>query len=160
MADAPDLGSGGREVVRVRVPPRVLFPPTHEVHDLKITGIVKQVMDEVSGTTAKGGWRKREFILETEGDYPKQICMVQWGDNIDHDPVAIGEKITVSIDLSSREYKDRWYTDVKAWKVEREVGAATMMGGHAPAEGPPEGYKERAAAATGGISENDDDLPF
>ena len=123
--------------------------------NLKITGIVKKVLDEQQGKSQKGGWRKREFILETEGEYPKQICMVQWGDNIDSEAVGIGEKVTVSIDLSSREHNGRWYTDVKAWKVERDAAAP------AQASGPPEGYEERAAAARGAsVDDPDDDLPF
>ena len=115
--------------------------------NLKIRGIVREVLDVQSGSGAKGGWRKREFILETKGDYPKKICMVQWGDHIDNQAIGIGEDITVSIDISSREHGGRWYTDVKAWKVEREAAApaATMMGGHTPAEP---------------IAEKDDDLPF
>ena len=45
--------------------------------ELKITGIVKELLTEQTGTSAKGDWRKREFILTTEGEYPKQICMVR-----------------------------------------------------------------------------------
>ncbi len=121
--------------------------------NLKITGIVKEVMEVQSGTSAKGGWRKREFILETEGKYPKQICMVQWGDSIDTEAVGIGEKITASIDISSREHNGRWYTDVKAWKVEREAAAqaAAAPAAAAPASGP---------SHPAGIAEPDDDLPF
>jgi hypothetical protein len=93
--------------------------------ELKITGIVKELLAEQSGTSVKGDWRKREFILTTEGEYPKQICMVQWGDSIDKVEIGVGEKITASIDIASREYNDRWYTDVKAWKIEQEAPAAT-----------------------------------
>ena len=32
------------------------------------------------------------------------------------------ENVEVSIDVESREYNGRWYTDVKAWKVSR-IGA-------------------------------------
>ena len=122
--------------------------------DLKITGIVKEVLAEQAGSSAKGAWRKREFILETEGKYPKRICMVQWGDSIDNGAVGVGQKLTASIDIASREHNGRWYTDVKAWKVEREAAA--------PAAGPPAGYEERAdkALKSAGIAEPDDDLPF
>ena len=44
--------------------------------DLKITGTVQQVLDEVSGESRNGAWRKQEFILETEGQYPKPVCIV------------------------------------------------------------------------------------
>ena len=91
--------------------------------DLKITGTVKKLLEEQSGESQKGPWRKQEFILETEGNYPKQVCIVQWGDNIDSFGVRIDERVTVSIDIASREYNERWYTDVKAWKVEQEAAA-------------------------------------
>lgn len=87
--------------------------------DLRITGEVTEILEEQSGTSRNGPWRKQEFILETQGDYPKQICIVQWGDNIDRFALRQGETITAYIDLQSREYNGRWYTDVKAWKVER-----------------------------------------
>jgi hypothetical protein len=41
--------------------------------DLKITGTVKQVLEEQSGEGRNGPWRKQEFILETDGNYPKEI---------------------------------------------------------------------------------------
>ena len=110
--------------------------------ELKITGIVKELLAEQTGTSGKGDWRKREFILTTEGKYPKQICVVQWGDSIDKVAIGVGEKITASIDIASREHNGRWYTDVKAWKVEREAAApaaAVMMREHAPAAEAPIG---------------------
>ena len=88
--------------------------------DLKITGTVKELLGEQSGEGRNGPWRKQDFILETDGQYPKQICVTQWGDNIDAFAVREGETITASIDLASREYNGRWYTDVKVWRVERD----------------------------------------
>ena len=44
-----------------------------------------------------------------------------WGDKIDQFNIKKGENLVVSIDLESREYNGRWYTDVKAWKVSRLV---------------------------------------
>ena len=88
--------------------------------DLKITGTVTQVLEEQSGQGRNGPWRKQEFVLETEGDYPKQVCIVQWGDNIDKFAIQEGERLTAYIDIQSREYNGRWYTDVKAWRVDRD----------------------------------------
>ena len=42
-----------------------------------------------------------------------------WGDKIDQFNLQQGEAVEVSVDLESREYNGRWYTDVKAWKVSR-----------------------------------------
>lgn len=87
--------------------------------DLKITGEVSQILEEESGEGKNGPWRKQDFILETKGKYSKKICITQWGDKIDQFNIQQGEEITVYIDIKSREYKGSWYTDVKAWKVER-----------------------------------------
>lgn len=87
--------------------------------DIQIEGTVKKILEEQSGQGKNGQWRKRDFILETEGKYPKQICITQWGEKIDQSNVQVGEKIVAHVDIQSREYKENWYTDVKAWKVEK-----------------------------------------
>ena len=99
--------------------------------ELKITGTVKQLLEEQSGEGKNGTWRNQEFILETDGNYPKQICIVMWGENIDQFAITPEERIVASIDIQSREYNSRWYTNVKAWKVERE-GSDGGAGGNAP----------------------------
>ena len=86
---------------------------------MEITGKITQLLQEVSGESAKGPWRKQEYILETDGQYPKKVCFMAWSDKIDDFAIKEGETLTVSIDLESREYNGRWYTDVKAWKVSR-----------------------------------------
>jgi hypothetical protein len=121
--------------------------------DLSITGTVTQILEEQSGQGRNGLWRKQEFILETEGEYPKQVCIVQWGDNIDKFGIREGERLTAHIDLQSREYNGRWYTDVKAWRVDRDTGAAPND------DGPPsfagENFPEPPAD-----DDVEDDLPF
>jgi len=116
--------------------------------DLSLTGTVKKVLEEQSGEGRNGPWRKQEFILQTDGNYPKDVCIVQWGDNIDQFSVQEGERLTAHIDIASREYNGRWYTDVKAWRVERDE-----MGAPQPEpQGDP--YSQLPP------SEVDDDLPF
>ena len=116
--------------------------------DLKIIGSVNEILPEQSGEGKNGQWRKQEFILETEGDYPKQICVVQWGDNIDKFGLQAGERVTAHIDLQSREFNGRWYTDVKAWKVERDAS----QGGPPPRSGEP--------LLEPPLEDPDDSLPF
>ena len=118
--------------------------------DLKITGNVVTILEEQSGAGRNGPWRKQDFILETEGDYPRQVCITQWGDNIERFAVQEGEPLTVHIDIQSREYQGRWYTDVKAWRVEREQAQ--------PQGGEPMDYPSRLGEP--GEVDVDDDLPF
>lgn len=120
--------------------------------DLQITGKVIDILEEQSGTGKNGTWRKQEFILETPGQYPKQVCVVQWGDNIDKFGVEQGETLTAHIDIQSREYNGRWYTDIKAWKVARGDGG----GGSAPAADDNEPWPEPPSDG----DDEDDSLPF
>ena len=86
---------------------------------MEITGKIIELLTEKSGQSANGQWRKQEYVLQTEAEYPKKVCFMVWGDKIDQFNVKQDESLTVSIDLESREYNGRWYTDVKAWKVSR-----------------------------------------
>jgi hypothetical protein len=120
--------------------------------DLKLTGKVIQILDVQSGEGRNGPWRKQDFILETAGQYPKQVCITQWGDNIDTFGIQEGETLTASIDIASREYNGRWYTDVKAWRVDRDQG-----GGNAPPAPSDEPWPTSAPPES---SSDDDGLPF
>ncbi len=126
---------------------------------MEISGTVVSILPELNGTSKNGTWRKQEFILETEGQYPKKVCIMMWGDKIDQFALAEGDVVTASIDAESREYNQRWYTDLKAWKIEKGVAgsapAATSSTNNAPGDfGPP---PNPAFAPSGG---SDDDLPF
>tara|TARA_R110002074_G_scaffold57182_1_gene140766 strand:- start:148 stop:498 length:351 start_codon:yes stop_codon:yes gene_type:complete len=87
---------------------------------MNIKGKIVQIVEEQSGESAKGPWRKQEYILQTDGEYPKKVCFMIWNDKIDEFAIKENENLDVSIDLESREYNGRWYTDVKAWKVVRD----------------------------------------
>ena len=91
---------------------------------LEISGKIVEILEVKSGQSANGEWRKQEYVLETEAQYPKKVCFMAWGDKIDQFNIQQGETVEVSIDLESREYNGRWYTDVKAWKVSRDDATA------------------------------------
>ncbi len=122
---------------------------------MEISGNVISILPEVSGQGKNGTWRKQEFIVETEGQYPKKICIAMWGDKIDQFALAEGDAITASVDIESREYNQRWYTEVKTWKVEK--GAAGGQAPPAPAGGDFGPPPNPSFAPSGG---SDDDLPF
>ena len=95
--------------------------------DMEIKGKIIEVIPEKSGQSSNGEWRKKEYILETDSQYPKKICFMVWGEKIDQFNIKQGENLEVSVDLESREYNDRWYTDVKAWKVSRNSDSEIEM---------------------------------
>ena len=81
---------------------------------MEIRGEIIEILPEKSGKSENGGWRKQEYILETDSHYPKKICFMAWGDKIDQCNIKQVETVEVSVVLESREYSGRWYTDVKA----------------------------------------------
>jgi hypothetical protein len=70
-----------------------------------------------TGTGKNGEWKKQEIIVETDGQYPKKICMSIWGEKINLQQLQIGNTLNIDFDIESREYNGKWYTDVKVWKV-------------------------------------------
>jgi hypothetical protein len=92
---------------------------------MQLSGRIVSLLPMQTGTGKNGTWRKQEVILETEGQYPKKICVAVWGDRIDEQQLQVGNNLKVDVDVESREYNGRWYTDVKAWRVEVVAPGAT-----------------------------------
>lgn len=100
-----------------------------------------------SGNSARGPWQKQEFIVEyQDGNYPTQVCMNVWGsDKVrDLEQYQLGETLKASITISSREFNGRWYTDIRAWRLEKAGAAQTAAPQAAPA---PQAYAPQAAPA-------------
>ena len=86
---------------------------------MELEGKIVQVNQLQSGQGKNGTWKKQEYIIETKSQYPKKVCVTVWGDKIDQFNLNQNEDVTLSIELESREYNGRWYTDVRAWKAEK-----------------------------------------
>ena len=98
---------------------------------LELEGRIARKLNVQTGTSSRGAWSKQEFIFEyQEGNFPTQVCMNVWGEDKvrDLDKYQVGDKVKVSFNLSSREYNGRWYTDVRAWRIEPAGEAAQYAG--------------------------------
>jgi len=140
--------------------------------ELFVQGKVAEVLEEQSGEGRNGPWRRRDFILEMDDRFSRKVCVSQWGDSIDSDPVSVGETIKAYINLQSREYNGRWYTDVRAWRIDKggEPGAGgypdepgfgdqdTSRSGSRPAQQDPP--SKNNSMIDGDLDDVDDDLPF
>lgn len=94
---------------------------------MEISGTVVNLLPLQTGQGKNGVWKKQEFILETPGQYPKKVCLSLWGEKVDENRLNAGDKITASINIESREYNGRWYTDVRAWKIAKQTGQEREM---------------------------------
>jgi Domain of unknown function (DUF3127) len=85
---------------------------------MQLTAKLTQLLPIQTGTGKNGEWKKQDIIVETEGQYPKTICVSVWGDKINQSQLQIGNELRIDFDIESREFNNKWYTDIKAWKIE------------------------------------------
>ncbi len=89
---------------------------------MDITGKIIQILPEEKGEGRNGPWKKQSFIIETQEQFPKKVCIVNWGDKVDLKSNGVNDMVTVSINIESREFNGKWYTDVKAWRMIKADG--------------------------------------
>ena len=91
-----------------------------------------------------------------------------WGEDKvrDLDKYQVGDKVRISFNLSSREFNGRWYTDVRAWRIE-PAGVAAPQNAYQQAGGypAPAGALMQTDVPAPSIddlpgSDEEDDLPF
>jgi hypothetical protein len=120
---------------------------------MQLTAKLIQLLPLQTGSGKNGEWRKQDIIVETGDKFPKKVCVSLWGDKIDNAKLKVGNTLRIDFDVESREYNSRWYTDVKAWKVEVEGGS--REGGK---------FEDQTAdyvpPAVDLSNQSDDDLPF
>jgi Domain of unknown function (DUF3127) len=92
---------------------------------MQLTAKLIQLLPLQTGTGKNGAWKKQDIIVETEAQYPKKICISIWGDKINESQLQPGSQLKIDFDIESREYNGKWYTDIKAWKV--EMAASSMQ---------------------------------
>jgi hypothetical protein len=126
---------------------------------MELTGKVIAVLPVKSGTAKSTGneWRAQEYVIETINEqYPRKMCFEVFGaDKIEQMHIQMGEDLTVSFDIDARQWQDRWFNSIRAWKVER-VSAAQPAGQPAPMGAP----VAPVAAPDFTASNAQDDLPF
>jgi hypothetical protein len=74
-------------------------------------------------------------VFELPGEFNRKICVTFFGDRAeDAASLSEGDAVNVSVNVESREYNGKWYTDVKAWKIARKGGDAGQSASHAPSQ--------------------------
>ena len=82
----------------------------------EIEGILYKVFETESKTSS---FQTREFVIKSDGEYPQMIKFQLTQDRCDliqnFEP---GQKIKVHFDLRGREWNDKFFTNLNAWRVE------------------------------------------
>jgi hypothetical protein len=131
---------------------------------MEVVGKIIQVLPEQGGVSKTSGkeWKLQAYVLETQEQYPRKVHFKVFGeDRIKANPCQLDDVVTVSFDIESREFNGRWYTSIRAWKIQQGVVAAD--GAAAPVVAPVEVAAPQANVATFDAAASMDettDLPF
>jgi len=122
----------------------------------EITGrLVKKYDIEPKGTT----FQTREFVIEVQdGQYSEFVKFQLTQDRCKIiDPYQEGDYIKVSFNLRGRQWQDKYFTNLNAWRVESAEGStAAPKPPQTTAKGTDPGFPSAEPVGTAG----DDDLPF
>lgn len=143
--------------------------------DLKLECKVIQKLPLLEGVSKAGNnWKKQEYIVETFGDFPKKVKVTFFGQKADNNNLEVGNDYVLYIDIESREYQGRWYTDVNGYRNEPYTGNGAAPTNNGPFTAPQQApafdagaaYSQPAAPAFDAQQQgfpapgNADDLPF
>lgn len=120
---------------------------------MEFEGTVYKIMPPVKGTSARGEWQRQEVIFDLPGDYSRKVCVIFFNKESEVARLREGAAYTVSFNLESREYNGRWYTDVRAWRVQPAQQSTPAESPDMPTAADEESYAPQAAQTV-------DDLPF
>lgn len=114
-------------------------------------------------------WKKKSWVLETMGQFPRRVKFDVFGDRVSTLTFELNKNYIVSVDAESREFNGRWYTDLRAFSAREsqpsmDAAPGTQFGQPQPAA--QQGYQAPAQPAPQpGINieisqSEEDELPF
>ena len=123
---------------------------------MEFEGKVIQILPATSGTSARGEWHKQEVIFEIPSEFSRKVCVVFFNKQSEVARMQVGAQYVVSFNIESREYNGRWYTDIRAWRLQAKQQEAPAAAAPMPDFAPMPAEPSYATAPTAEV----DDLPF
>jgi len=113
--------------------------------DYILEGKIKKIMPRQDFPS---GFYKQQFVVTTNDKYPQDIALECLKEDCDLlKDRQVGDAVKVHFNLRGREWNDKFYNDISAWKIEGEVSGGQST---------PEPQKPAYEAPTG----DDNDIPF
>lgn len=83
---------------------------------MEIRAKVIEHLELQQGVSKSGNdWKKAILIVETIEQYPKKVALQNMRKAEEFNALPIGTTGTFSIDVESREYNGRWYSEITCW---------------------------------------------
>ena len=92
---------------------------------MEFEGVVYKIMPVTRGTSARGEWQRQDVVFDYNdgGQFSRKICVTFFNKESDVAKLREGETFLVSVNIESREYNGRWYTDIRPPSVSCTVAA-------------------------------------
>lgn len=82
-------------------------------------GKVVKVETAVTGTNAKGDWIMQVFVIMTQGEHARTVAFRTFSEERVKviQSLKVGETVIVEYVPESREFNDKWFTDLRCTKI-------------------------------------------
>ena len=130
--------------------------------NVELTGRITQILPLEQGVSKAGNaWRKQVFILETQEQYPRKVAISLLNDNIDKYAIQVGKVVTANLDIESREWNGKWFTEVRAWQVTYPQGQPVAQAPQPTTQAyTQQAYTQQVATPAPAQPQAAEDLPF
>lgn len=133
-----------------------------------IHGKIIKFLPKAEGDSQKGHWVKAGFVIEYGDEYPSKAAFTIFGEQRLQQCAGLkeGMEVTVNFNPQSREFNDRWYTDlqcVSVFPIQQQQHAQQPVQQHtAPAQYPyaQQHVQTAVSAPAPAMMDADDSLPF
>lgn len=101
---------------------------------MELAGKVIAILQPRDGVSKNMGnkWMVQSYVIETHDQYPKRMVFEVFGeDKIKQFNIQIGEEINVSFDIDARQWQDKWFNQIRAWKIDRVEAQGPLPSGSA-----------------------------
>lgn len=136
-----------------------------------IVGKIVKFLPRVEGESSRGPWVKAGFVIEYGDEYPTKAAFTIFGEQRLQQCAGLkeGMEVTVNYNPQSREFNDRWYTDLQCVNVfpiqqqqiaQQTPQTAQQYAPQAPTTAQPAYPYNPAPQPVSSAMQEDNDLPF
>lgn len=88
--------------------------------DFEITGTIVAVLPARSGVSNTSGreWHEQQFVVETDGQYPKKVCLSVKGERAKQFYHRVNERVKCKFSIDAQCYSDKWFNKIECFSVE------------------------------------------
>lgn len=94
-----------------------------------IVGKIIKFLPKVEGESSKGPWVKAGLVIEYGDEYPTKAAFTIFGEQRLQQCAGLkeGMEVVVNYNPQSREYNDRWYTDLQCITIYQQPQQQTQQ---------------------------------